>query len=128
MGQLSCGVGLGDALQLPKEDLATSMWVLPASEASAVRRRRGRAAPDHFGYLPRVKVELLASAYCVAGCTELGHTNLPSAAIEVFVDDITALLIGKNKEVAEMAKKVMKKLKEEVEKTVGHRKWKGRKE
>ena len=32
------------------------------------------------------------------------------------MDDITALLIGKNKEVAEMAKKVMKKLQEEVEK------------
>ena len=33
----------------------------------------------------------------------------------VFVDDITALLKGVNREVAEMAKKVMKKLKEEVE-------------
>ena len=32
------------------------------------------------------------------------------------MDDITALLMGKNKEVAEMAKKVMKKLKEEVRK------------
>ena len=35
---------------------------------------------------------------------------------EGFVDDITALVKGKKKEVAEMAKKVMKKLKEEVEK------------
>ena len=32
------------------------------------------------------------------------------------MDDITALLMGKNKKVAEMAKKVMKKLREEVEK------------
>ena len=32
------------------------------------------------------------------------------------MDDITVLVKGKNKEVAEMAKKVMKKLKEEVEK------------
>ena len=32
------------------------------------------------------------------------------------MDDITALLMGKKREVAEMAKKVMKKLKEEVEK------------
>ena len=32
------------------------------------------------------------------------------------MDDITALLMVKNEEVAEMAKKVMKKLKEEVEK------------
>ena len=36
--------------------------------------------------------------------------------LRVFVDDITALLMVKNREVAEMAKKVMKKLKEEVEK------------
>ena len=32
------------------------------------------------------------------------------------MDDITVLLMGKNREVAEMAKKVMKKLKKEVEK------------
>ena len=36
-GQSSCCVGLGDALQLPKEDLASAMRVLRASEASAVR-------------------------------------------------------------------------------------------
>ena len=34
----------------------------------------------------------------------------------VFLDGITALLQGKNREVAEMAKKVMKRLREEVEK------------
>ena len=32
--------------------------------------------------------------------------------LRVFVDDITALLMVKNREVAEMATKVMKKLKE----------------
>ena len=36
--------------------------------------------------------------------------------LNVFVDDFTALLKGKSKDVAEMAKKVMKKLREEVEK------------
>ena len=40
----------------------------------------------------------------------------PPLKLRVFVDDITALLTEKNKEVTEMAKKVMKKLKEEVEK------------
>ena len=51
----------------------------------------------------------------------------PPLKLWVFVDDITALLTEKNREVAEMAKKVMKKLKEEVEKKrpeiVSHRKW-----
>ena len=36
--------------------------------------------------------------------------------LRVFVDDITAPVKGRTKEVAEMAKNVMKKLKEEVEK------------
>ena len=35
--------------------------------------------------------------------------------LRMFVDDITALLKGVNREVGEMAKKVMKKLKDEVE-------------
>ena len=43
--------------------------------------------------------------------------------------DITALLMEKNKVVAEMAKKVMKKLKEEERaQTVSDRRWEGRKE
>ena len=52
--------------------------------------------------------------------------------LRVFVVDITALLKGANREVAEAAKKVMKKLKEEIEKkrlqNVSHRKWEGREE
>ena len=43
------------------------------------------------------------------------HKIYPPLKLRVFVDDITALLRRKNKVVAEMAKKVMKKLKEEVE-------------
>ena len=40
----------------------------------------------------------------------------PPLKLKVFVDDITAQVQGRNMDVAEMAKKVMKKLKE-VEKT-----------
>ena len=40
----------------------------------------------------------------------------PSLKLMVFVDDITALVKGRNKDVSEMAKKVMKMLKEGVEK------------
>ena len=43
------------------------------------------------------------------------ESSRPSLTLRVFVDDITALVKGRNKDVAEMAKKVMKKLKEEVE-------------
>ena len=66
----------------------------------------GRAAPDHHGYLARVKMELFTSAYCVAGCTECEVTNIyPPLKLMVFVDDITSTLDGANKEVAEMGKK-----------------------
>ena len=44
-----------------------------------------------------------------------GRSGVAPLKLRVFVDDITALLRRKNKVVAEMAKKVMKKLKEEVE-------------
>ena len=42
--------------------------------------------------------------------------NYPPLKLRVFVDDITALVKGRNKELAEVGKKVMQKLKEEVEK------------
>ena len=65
--QSPCGVGLGDALQLAKEDTAGAVRVLRASEAGAVRRMRGGAAKDHHGSLARVKMELHASTCCAAG-------------------------------------------------------------
>ena len=69
-GQSPCGVGLGDAVQLPKEDIAGAMRVLRAPLATAVRRMCGGTATDHHGHPARVQVELFASAYCVARRTE----------------------------------------------------------
>ena len=66
----SCGLGVGDALQLSKEDLAGAVRLFRAPEACAVRRMCGGAAHDHHDYFARVKVELLASTHCVAGCAE----------------------------------------------------------
>ena len=63
--QSSCGLGLGNALQLPKQDLASAVRVVPAPEACTVRRMCGRAAPDHHDYPARVQ-------------------NLPSAEVEGF--------------------------------------------
>ena len=52
----------------------------------------------------------------------------PSLKLRVFVVDITALVKGRNKDVAEMAKKVMKKLKEmEKNKLSVTETWQGRK-
>ena len=64
------GLGLGDALQLPKEDIAGAERLFRAPEASTVGRMCGRAAQDHYGHLARVQVELLIAAYCVTGRAE----------------------------------------------------------
>ena len=47
--------------------------------------------------------------------SEVAKIN-PPLELRVFVDEITTLLMEKNKGVAEMAKKVIKRLREEVEK------------
>ena len=67
---LPCGLHLGDAFQFPKEDLASAVRSFRAPEACTVGRMPGGAAPDHFGHLARVQVELFASADCIAGCIE----------------------------------------------------------
>ena len=60
-----CGFGLGDAFQLPEEDLASAVRVLRAPVASTVRKMCGGAATDHHGHLARVQVVLLVFAlYC----------------------------------------------------------------
>ena len=72
-GQPPSGLGLDNALQFSQEDIVGAMWSLRASAACPARRMRGLAATDHHCYSPRVDVELLASAYCVAGRFESGH-------------------------------------------------------
>ena len=107
VGQYSCG--LGRRTSASEEDSAGALCVIRAPEASAVRRMCIGAAPDHHGHLARVKVELLAFTCCVAGRVKRGYKNLPSAEVRVFVMT-SQLLMVKNKVVAGMAKRVMKKL------------------
>ena len=54
----------------PRKILRVLCGYFEHAEASAVRRTRGRAAPDHYGHLARVKVELLSFAYCATRCAE----------------------------------------------------------
>ena len=71
---------------------------------------RGGAAPDHHGCLAKVKSGV--ACFYVLSCRMRQvrpHKIYPPLKLTVFVDDITALLMVKNKDVAEMAKKVMKK-------------------
>ena len=51
-------------------------------KAGTVRRMCGGAAQDHHGHSPRVEVDLLASACCVAGRFERGYKHLPSAEVD----------------------------------------------
>ena len=65
--------------------------------------------------LPRSKWSCLLFRVALQDALSEVTKNYPPLKLRVFVDDITALLKRKNKVVAEMAKKLMKILKEEVE-------------
>ena len=56
--QHPCGLGLGDAFQFPKEDLAGALRLFRAREEGAARMMCGRAATDHHSHLANVKMEL----------------------------------------------------------------------
>ena len=115
--QLPSGLGLGDALQLPKEDLAGALRVFRTPEASTVRRLcAAEPLRTIAAILPGSKWSwLLLRTVLQNALSEVTKIYAP-LKLRVFVDDITALVKGRNKEVAETAKKVMKNLKEEVEK------------
>ena len=77
---------------------------------------RSRSGPSRLSCQGQSGVACFCVLCCKTHSVRLQKIN-PSLKLRVFVDDITALLMVKNKEVAEMAKKkVMKKLKDEVEK------------
>ena len=62
---------LGDALQLPEEDIAGALRILRAPEAIAVRRMCVGTALDHHGNLAKGRSEVVCfCALCVAVCVE----------------------------------------------------------
>ena len=126
-------LGLGNALQLPKEDIDGVVRILraPRSECSSKGVWRSRSGPPR----PSCQGRSGVACFCVL-CCRMRWVKVqkfyPPLKLRLFVDDVTALLMGKNREVAEMAMKVMRGLEEEVEKkrpqVVSHGKWEGRKE
>ena len=69
-----------------------------------------------FTALPGSKWSCLLQRVVLLDALSEATKIYPLLKLRVFVDDITALLMGKHKEVAETAKKVRKRLREEVEK------------
>ena len=114
-GQSPSGLGLGDALQLPEEDIVGALWVLRAQRRVQFEGCVTEPLQTITAILRGTKWScLLLRIVLQDALSEVTQFYLP-LKLRVFVDDITVLLIGKNKEVAEMAENVMKKLKEEVE-------------
>ena len=105
MSQPSCGLGLGDALLLPKKYLAGVLLLLRAPEACAVRRMCGGAAHDHHGYVARVGWSCLLLRIILQDALGEVTKFYSSLKMRVFVDDITALVKGRNGDVVEMAQK-----------------------
>ena len=115
VGQSSCGLGVGDAFQLRKEDLEGVLWDF-FEHQRRVQFEGCVAKPLRTitAILPGSKWSCLLRIVLQDALSEV--TNIyPPLKLRVFVDDISALLMGKNKVVAEMAEKVMKRRREEVE-------------
>ena len=66
---LPVGLGLGNALQLPKEVLRVLCGFFEHQRRVQFEGCAG-AANNHHGYPARVEVELLAFTDCVAGCVQ----------------------------------------------------------
>ena len=103
--QSPCGVGLGNALQLPNENR-----VLCGHFEHQKHVQFEGCVAEPFGtitaILPGSKWScLLLRIVLQDELSEVSKIYLP-LKLRVFVDDITALLMVKNKVVAEMAKKV----------------------
>ena len=70
----SSGLGLGDAFSASQRKILLCC----AATSKDVRQT------DHHGHPAWVKVELLAFAYCVAGCAERSYKNLHRVEVEGF--------------------------------------------
>ena len=68
--QSLCGVGLGNALQLPKEDIAVLCGYFEHPRRVQFEGCVTEPLRDHHAHLATVKLELLASAYHIARCAE----------------------------------------------------------
>ena len=104
-GQSPCGLGLGNAL--PKKDLASAVRVFRAPGCAA------EPLTTITAILPGFKWSCLLLRCVLQDALSEVTKFYPPLKLRVFVDDITALLMGKNKAVVEMAKKVMKKVTED---------------
>ena len=71
----------------------------------------GGTAPNHHSDLVRVKVGLLVRSHCFIGRICEVTNIYPSLKLMVFVDDITAFMNARTKELLELAEKVFKTLK-----------------
>ena len=97
-----CGLGLGDAFQFPKEDLLCGYF-----EHQRLVQFEGCVADPlqtMSAILPGSKWSCLLLRIVLQDALSEVTKVYPSLKLRVFVHDITALVKGRNQEVAEMAK------------------------
>ena len=114
--------------RIPKEDFASAVGVLREHQFEGCA---AEPLTTITAVLPGSKWSCLLVRIVLQDALNEVIKIYPPLKLRVFVDDITALLMVKNKVVAELAKKVTKKLKkgrEERTQSVSDRRWEGRKE
>ena len=111
-GQFSSCVGLGDALQLPKEDIAGATRV-PCSLKYA---SRSRSRKSHItAVLPGSKWSWLLLRVVLRDALSEVMKVYPLLKLRVFVDFVTVFMEEKNKELPSIAAKMLKSSGREVE-------------
>ena len=106
---------MGNALQFTKEDIAGAVWLLEHQRRVQFEGCVAEPLKTTTAILPGSKSSCLLLRVALQDALSEVTKIYPLLKLRVFVDDITALK-GVNREVAEAAKKVTKKLKEELEK------------
>ena len=115
-GQSSSGLGVGDAFQIFHEDFAGATRALSSTSGEVgskdVRRIRSRPIT---AILPGSKWSCLLLRIVLQDALSDVTKIYPLPKLRVFVDDITAFMNGRNKGLVEMAEKVLKSIRIEVE-------------
>ena len=98
-----------------QEDLACAMRLFRTPVEGAARNMCGGATPDITAILFESKRRCLLLRIVLQDALNEVTNIFPPLKMRVIVDDITTFMNGRNKELVEMAEKVVKKLKRERE-------------
>ena len=113
-------MGVGDALQLPKEDLTGACGYFEHQRRVLFEGCVAEPLQTLTAILPGSKWSCWHLCIVLQDASSEITTSYPPLKLRVFWDEITGFLVEENKVVAETAKNVMKRPREEVGKNASN--------